>query len=411
VVLWLIARRLPYSRWPLLLVPFSPHIWLWLRLTWEVGLVLIAGTWAIWAVASFMTRPRVVGLLWILLPCWVLGMTHMSVVALLAAIVGVLCLQRWRWLLRRWYAVLALVAVGLGAAWPYLSHMEVGHPPPQSHATSLPATLLATLLPPQILSHVGFGRDRLPELYSLNPLLPSALMQLLVACTAIVLPMCVYGLVLGLRDLARRWPQRERWNFRRQLTLVCAAAIACQAVMMLLAGPRPGAHYAAPAAFAYLYFAWLAWGGLRTRWRRVLLAVTVTAQVTLTVLLLVYLHQHGGSRSQRFGTVLGEQLRVARQLAPEMPAIQIDHAVPLHQTYPQQLDALMVLEFMRIHDQPALGPDAHYRVQYRDPADPYDAFLQLVPASKPPQETPLAFPDYVYADAPRPVAPQPPPAD
>lgn len=340
---WGFSRRLRLGRGGVLvlLCATSPYLWLYHRMLWDNVWLVPLSSLLMWALVSFLDRPGPALLLSGSLLCGLMLGIHPISAAYVIAVGGTVACFRHRWLLRHWRWALAAGATSLTAAFPFLAELvSAGQPRPRV-APSL-APLLSWLLGGSLFSGCGLSHFYGPNWLSAAPraLLPAA--GVVYSLSAAAVPLTLWGICAACRAVAKARP--GRLGLRHRVFCCVAAAVLLQGSVHILFRLGPGPHYFNASWPCYL----LALGyGLRVlgqkRWGRALRRSLMGANLACLAGVSAFVQWTGGNRTPFYGTVLSNQVSVARALNNYSRTSEISIDVPNYVEFPHALHTLTEL--------------------------------------------------------------------
>ncbi len=380
VMVWL-GRETGLVRWAGCLIAISPYVLIFHRSLWDDGFIIPLCAWLVLAYARFLRTEHVRWLALAAALCVVLVYTQFKVVFILIAASTACVAFSWKLMLRRWPLVLATLGVGALLCLPYLLYIMQNMASQADLATPRWRALATSLTIVRVFSFVGWADTYLPSLKSDSFLLPGALRALLIALTASIVPFVAIGLLRSILVM-RAWAPDTR--IRRYLILTSWLVIALQLAFFVGQGRNCSPHYMTAVWVAWFYLAWEAIDWLCTvRWGRWWAFTYSGAMLVLWVTALVHLHQVGGSREIMYGTVLSNQLEVARELVRHPTRQPIAVPVQNYREFPHTLAVLRQLEHSRLEAPPPVSENTYMLVTYRDPASPHSGWLRVIRSEEP----------------------------
>jgi hypothetical protein len=371
VLFWL-SRTCKLSAWFVPVILLSPWIWLFSREFWDNSVPLSAMLLA--AYASFLVTRSRVSIATTTVCAILLFLTHLTGIGMVIPVALHLLFFRTRSLLMRKWTLLATLAAGATLAWPYLYVIYMQWRPGEAgRQISIWPCLLFPMLGAHHLTATGLG-DALGDWpYTTNGWMPYIL---IVAqwITALAYIAVWSGMALA---LPRAWRVLRRKPNCTVLDHIATVSLAAWFFQTLLDGTqrlKDFPHYYNATWIAYVIFAWLAIDALpRARWAMAVFVAYAVSLALSTVAVAVFLHHNGGVRSFGFGTTMGRQIEIAREIARYSPDSVVDFQFAQWDRFPVGYQTLRL--FLPAPD--PHGPRRHLAVQYRN-RFPGDASIELI---------------------------------
>jgi hypothetical protein len=361
-LLWL-TRSMQISGWFAPLSMLSPWLWMWHRTLWDNSWCIPLSALAIASYAAFLVNRKTWALVMTLSCLMVATATHLSALALDAAIALHLIFFRPSALARSLWPVSFTILAWVVVFIPYIrAAAEIGE------SGSAPTKQLSNagwLLAVWGGHHLTAGFDWLVSIRTLEPPLVT------VARAISLLPHLAVWAGMGIVLLS----SRQLTARQRPLGILALLIAACQTVLDGIERLPPLPHYFNSTWIAYAILAWLAIDLLRRRIAaRIFLAVPIAVYVAAMLLVTGYsifiIHRNGGTRAFDFGSTLAVQASAAEKIHQFSTASPVEIKVDQWNEFPWAKDVLLSL-------QPPSQPDRPLRtlvVRYRD-AYPGDAHI------------------------------------
>jgi hypothetical protein len=371
--LLLLARGLGLWRGYAPVLLLSPYLWFYSRVLWDNPFLLPIGAVGLGAYACFLAR-REGWALALTLPClWALPLVHLMALAFVGPIALHLLVFEHRALWRHRWSVLGTLGLGAAAWSAYARYLwgTSGAPPPASNLEGLWFPLLGG----RLLSASGLEYLFGPGWEAQGPF-PEGLLKAAVLVSQLAFVTTWAGMGLAALRVARAlWRRRaEPLDHAAGLGL---AIVAAQCVLDWRAGAVLHPHYYNATWPAFALLSWLAVDALCQRWRAARLLPLSQAAALCVVLacLALRIHERGGTRDDRYGPTLGNQVELVRALQRLPRGTRVSTSVENFARFPHGLDALRALE----PADPSPGPPVPggVRLDYA-PGDPRSARVVLV---------------------------------
>ena len=381
-----VARRLRVGQGGLLvlLCATSPYLWLYHRMLWDNVWLVPCSSLLMWALVSFLDRPRPGPLLGCSLLCGLMLGIHPICAPYVIAVGGTAAFSQSRWLRRHWYWAPAAGGTFLVAALPLLFELVSPGRPRPSVTPSL-APFFSWLLGGSFFSCCGlshfYGREWLDAVPRV--VLPATGVLYCLSATAV--PLTLLGLWAACRAAIKA--RSGRFGLRHQVFCCVVATVLLQGILHILFRLGRGPHYLNASWPCYLLALGYALRVLgRRRWGRVVRGGLVGANLACLIGVTAFVQWTGGNRTPFYGTVLSNQISVVRALNAYSRDSEISVDVPNYVEFPHALHTLAELYCDPTHS--GALPRRRLHIRFAVPAG-YSGRIVLVEGPPPGSAAPV----------------------
>jgi len=372
-LLWL-SRVMRVTPWLAVIAMLSPWMWYYSRELGDNGWNIPFTAISLAAYGSFLNRPRAWPICLIVV-CATFGlMSHLMSAALFFPLALHLLIFETRWFWKIKWPLLAVTALMVIVAWPYIHYLLHPHGGKNPEELSAWRGWIFPLLGAQHITAGDMGYILQETWRKIHPAPLRYVWLIARFVTFIGFIACWIGMVLAI-PLGRRALRRVAdAGPVGHLCLIAWATFICQTLLYGIKRVYEHPHYQSGTWIVYVLFAWLALDtvprrlGNRNMISRLILPVYASSLLVVTLLLAYQIHRNGGTRDDHFSACLSNQLQVAREIERFSDASPIEMQVPYWIERPLSPHALEALVGPAAGDRPTRRLVVRFRNAFPDDA-------------------------------------------
>ena len=340
-------RRLGLPKWPILLVLFSPYLYLYNRLLWD-NVLIIPLSLVLWcALLGFWQQGRRWYLLAVMTVAVILVHIHLMALLLVVPVFLSILIFDHHWLRHHpyWTGFCGLLA--LIACLPYLrATLHEATFTLSQQRVGFFQSLLVGLSGAGRFSFLHFGDYFIPEIYGRSFFVNARLTRVLVSLSALVFVPWVIGLIGGAVRLIKKRKAAEPWSVADRLTALALMSVTTYTAFFVVTGHPHHPHYGNSVWFAYFLIIWQGSAiGIQVAspWIKGLLAVQVPVLAVMLTMTILFIHRNGGNQGIHYGPTMATQIDAVRAILQYSPRSSIYHSVPNYHRFPHAFYTLITL--------------------------------------------------------------------